>query len=177
MKIDGGIGFSINGMADAARQAEASGYDGVWSAETSHDPFLPIAVGAGATTSGGNLDYGSTAALTLNGGTTQIAFGIQTFCQGATTTAASLPFNFRGNYGWPLVILAFVGMLWTLKRNRRLALTFAMLMLMTLGSAACASLPKGPNGATPAGTYSLTLTTTVNGQTQTLPNFLTLVVK
>jgi hypothetical protein len=38
-------------------------------------------------------------------------------------------------------------------------------------------LPQGPNGATPAGTYTLSLTTTLNGQTQTLNNFLTLVVK
>jgi probable F420-dependent oxidoreductase len=37
-------------------QAEAEGYDGVWSAETSHDPFLPIAAAASATT---NLDYGT----------------------------------------------------------------------------------------------------------------------
>jgi uncharacterized repeat protein (TIGR01451 family) len=115
--------------------------------------------------------------IVLTGAPIQIAFGIQTFCQGATNTGVSLPFNFGGKYGWPLVILSFVGMLWTLQRNRRLALTFAMIMLMTLGSAACANLPKGPNGATPAGTYSLTLTTTLNGQTQTLPNFLTLVVK
>jgi uncharacterized repeat protein (TIGR01451 family) len=115
--------------------------------------------------------------ITLTGGPTQIAFGIQTFCQGATSTGASLPFNFGGKFGWPIVILTFAGMLWTLQRNRRLALTFAMIMLMTLGSGACASLPKGPNGATPAGTYTLTLTTTLNGQTQTLQNFLTLVVK
>jgi hypothetical protein len=38
-------------------------------------------------------------------------------------------------------------------------------------------LPQGPNGATPPGTYNLSLTTTFNGQTQTLPNFLTLIVK
>jgi len=113
----------------------------------------------------------------LNGGTTQIAFGIQTFCQGATNTGALLPFNFGGKFGWPIVILLFAGMLWTLQRNRRLAVTFATIMLIALGSAACASLPKGPNGATPAGTYSLTLTTSINGQTQTLQNFLTLVVK
>ena len=47
MKIDGGIGFDPNGIAAQAAKAEASGYDGVWSAETSHDPFLPIAIGAG----------------------------------------------------------------------------------------------------------------------------------
>jgi probable F420-dependent oxidoreductase len=56
MKIDGGIGFDPDGMADAARLAEASGYDGVWTAETSHDPFLPIAVGAGATKT---LEFGT----------------------------------------------------------------------------------------------------------------------
>ncbi len=115
--------------------------------------------------------------ITLTGGPTEIAFGIQTFCQGATNTGSSLPSGFGGKFGWPIVILTFTGMLWTLQRNRRLALSFAMIMLMTLGSGACASLPKGPNGATPAGTYTLTLTTTLNGQTQTLQNFLTLVVK
>src|ERR1700733_1108604 len=56
MKIDGGIGFDPNGIAEAAKKAEASGYDGVWSAETSHDPFLPIAVGAGATE---KLEFGT----------------------------------------------------------------------------------------------------------------------
>ncbi len=49
MQIDGGIGFDATGMAEAARAAEEIGYDGVWSAETSHDPFLPLAVAAGAT--------------------------------------------------------------------------------------------------------------------------------
>jgi len=50
-------------------------------------------------------------------------------------------------------------------------------MLIVLGSAACGGgLAKGPNGATPAGTYKLSLSTTYNGQTQTYPNYLTLVV-
>src|SRR6516225_8381496 len=56
MKIDGGLSFDLSKAAAAAAQAEADGYDGVWSAETSHDPFLPIAAAAGATTS---LDYGT----------------------------------------------------------------------------------------------------------------------
>ncbi len=56
MKIDGGIGFDPNGIAEAAQKAEATGYDGVWSAETSHDPFLPIAVGAAATE---KLEFGT----------------------------------------------------------------------------------------------------------------------
>ena len=56
MKIDGGIGFDPNGIAVQAVRAEESGYDGVWSAETSHDPFLPIAIGAAATE---NLEFGT----------------------------------------------------------------------------------------------------------------------
>jgi probable F420-dependent oxidoreductase len=56
MKIDGGIGFDPDGMAAQAVKAEQSGYDGVWSAETNHDPFLPIAVGAGATE---KLEFGT----------------------------------------------------------------------------------------------------------------------
>ena len=56
MKIDGGIGFDPDRIAEQAKKAEASGYDGVWSAETSHDPFLPIAVGAAATD---KLEFGT----------------------------------------------------------------------------------------------------------------------
>ena len=56
MKIDGGIGFDPRGIAEAAQRAEATGYDGVWSAETGHDPFLPIAIGAGATE---KLEFGT----------------------------------------------------------------------------------------------------------------------
>lgn len=56
MKIDGGIGFDPDGIAAQAVKAEESGYDGVWSAETNHDPFLPIAVGAAATE---RLEFGT----------------------------------------------------------------------------------------------------------------------
>jgi probable F420-dependent oxidoreductase len=56
MKIDGGIGFDPSGIAEQAQRAEANGYDGVWSAETGHDPFLPIAVGAAATE---KLEFGT----------------------------------------------------------------------------------------------------------------------
>src|SRR5271163_5240721 len=56
MKVDGGLGFDPGGIADAARQAEATGYDGVWSAETAHDPFVPIAIGAAATET---LEFGT----------------------------------------------------------------------------------------------------------------------
>jgi probable F420-dependent oxidoreductase len=56
MKIDGGIGFDPAGIAAQATRAEASGYDGVWSAETGHDPFLPIAIGASVTQ---RLEFGT----------------------------------------------------------------------------------------------------------------------
>jgi len=46
MKIDGGLGGSLAEVAAAARQAEQVGYDGAWSAETSHDPFLPLLLAA-----------------------------------------------------------------------------------------------------------------------------------
>jgi probable F420-dependent oxidoreductase len=42
MKIDGGLGGELRSAgANAARQ-EGQGYDGLWTAETSHDPFFPL---------------------------------------------------------------------------------------------------------------------------------------
>ncbi|WP_153505463.1 LLM class F420-dependent oxidoreductase [Cumulibacter manganitolerans] len=54
MKIDGNVGGPVNSdavvsLTDIAAQAQAAeevGYDGVWTAETSHDPFLPLMVAA-----------------------------------------------------------------------------------------------------------------------------------
>ncbi|MGC1967828.1 MAG: choice-of-anchor D domain-containing protein [Candidatus Acidiferrales bacterium] len=118
--------------------------------------------------------------ITLTGKPIEVAFGIQTYCQGATNTgfAPSVPGSWpAGGIALLLLSLGLGGLAWAMQRNRRVALTFAALMLVALGTAACGSLAKGPNGATPPGTYSLTLTTTFNGQTQTMPNFLTLVVK
>lgn len=120
--------------------------------------------------------------VTLNGSSVEVAFAIQTFCQGAATGTGFAP-PVGGTGGGPRLLLATMmlalgGLVWTFRRNRRVALTFATLLLVALGSAACNSLPSGPNGATPAGTYTLSLTTSLNGgPTQTLNNFLTLVVK
>lgn len=44
MKIDGGIGADLSKAAAAAREAESFGYDGIWAAETSRDPFLPLTI-------------------------------------------------------------------------------------------------------------------------------------
>ena len=46
MKIDGGLGGGLSGAGAAARDAEEAGYDGVWSAETAHDPFFPLLLAA-----------------------------------------------------------------------------------------------------------------------------------
>jgi probable F420-dependent oxidoreductase len=46
VKVDGSVGFDLRRAGAQAREAEAAGYSGVWSAETSHDPFLPLALAA-----------------------------------------------------------------------------------------------------------------------------------
>ena len=46
MDIDGAIGVDPSGVVEAAEQAERVGYDGIWSAETGHDPFLPLVLAA-----------------------------------------------------------------------------------------------------------------------------------
>ncbi len=46
MKVDGGIGFDLHKAGAQAKEAEAAGYSGVWTAETSHDPFFPLLIGA-----------------------------------------------------------------------------------------------------------------------------------
>jgi probable F420-dependent oxidoreductase len=46
MKIDGGVPAELSQTAAAVKEAEANGYDGLWVAETTHDPFLPMAIAA-----------------------------------------------------------------------------------------------------------------------------------
>ena len=46
MLVDGTIGFDPSGVVAHAVAAEAAGYDGIWSAEVSHDPFLPLVLAA-----------------------------------------------------------------------------------------------------------------------------------
>src|SRR5438105_14710430 len=56
MKVDGGIGFELKDAARTAREAEEAGYDGIWSAETSHDPFFPLLMAAEHT---GRIELGT----------------------------------------------------------------------------------------------------------------------
>jgi probable F420-dependent oxidoreductase len=46
MKIDAGLRGSIADAGERAAELEAAGYSGVWTAETAHDPFLPLAAAA-----------------------------------------------------------------------------------------------------------------------------------
>ncbi|MEJ7585829.1 MAG: TIGR03617 family F420-dependent LLM class oxidoreductase, partial [Acidimicrobiales bacterium] len=41
MLVDSGLPGDLTQAGSAAAEAEAAGYDGLWTAETSHDPFLP----------------------------------------------------------------------------------------------------------------------------------------
>lgn len=42
MKIDGGLGGELRSAGASAARQEEQGYDGLWTAETSHDPFFPL---------------------------------------------------------------------------------------------------------------------------------------
>jgi len=46
LKLDGGIPNRLARVPEAARELEQGGYDGGWTAETSHDPFLPLLLAA-----------------------------------------------------------------------------------------------------------------------------------
>lgn len=51
MKIDAGIGSDLNKVAEQARYLEDTGYDGLMTIETGHDPFLPLTIAAEHTSS------------------------------------------------------------------------------------------------------------------------------
>jgi len=50
LKVDRGVISRLGLVADAAREVERLGYDGCWTAEISHDPFLPLTLAAEHTT-------------------------------------------------------------------------------------------------------------------------------
>lgn len=49
MKVHAVLDVDLGAAASAARAAEALGYDGIWTIETTHDPFLPLALATDAT--------------------------------------------------------------------------------------------------------------------------------
>ncbi|HZU73968.1 MAG TPA: LLM class F420-dependent oxidoreductase [Acidimicrobiales bacterium] len=46
MLVDGAVPTRLSDVPAAVANSEAAGYDGVWSAETGHDPFLPLVLAA-----------------------------------------------------------------------------------------------------------------------------------
>ncbi|MDH3644037.1 MAG: TIGR03617 family F420-dependent LLM class oxidoreductase [Gammaproteobacteria bacterium] len=46
MKVDAGRGANLHKIPEVARELEAMGYDGIRTAETSHDPFFPLLLAA-----------------------------------------------------------------------------------------------------------------------------------
>jgi alkanesulfonate monooxygenase SsuD/methylene tetrahydromethanopterin reductase-like flavin-dependent oxidoreductase (luciferase family) len=60
MKVDGGLGFDLTKVPQAAKELEAAGYAGAWTAETAHDPFFPLLLGAEHTST---LEVGTSIAV------------------------------------------------------------------------------------------------------------------
>jgi probable F420-dependent oxidoreductase len=60
MKVDGSIGLELDKVVERTREAEAAGYSGAWTAETAHDPFLPLLLAAEHST---ELELGTSIAV------------------------------------------------------------------------------------------------------------------
>jgi probable F420-dependent oxidoreductase len=66
VKLDAGLGTEgkyLKDMDRTARAAEDLGFDGLWTSETKHDAFLPLAIAAGGTRS---LDLGTSVAIAFS---------------------------------------------------------------------------------------------------------------
>jgi len=82
MKVDGGIGGDLRGAGKAAATQEAHGYDGLWTAETAHDPFFPLLL-ASQSTSRVELGTGIAVAFARNPmNLAQIAWDLQAASDG-----------------------------------------------------------------------------------------------
>lgn len=46
LKVDGGVVSQLGNVVEAAQTLERRGYDGCWTAEINHDPFLPLTLAA-----------------------------------------------------------------------------------------------------------------------------------
>jgi len=82
MRVDGGVPGELTKSASAAREAEAAGYDGVWTAETNHDPFFPLLLAAEHTET---LELGTGIAVAFARNPmnlAQIAFDLQAYSGG-----------------------------------------------------------------------------------------------
>ena len=82
MKVDGGIGADLRGATASAKDQEEQGYDGLWTAETAHDPFFPLLL-ASQETERVDLGTGIAVAFARNPMTlAQIAWDLQAASEG-----------------------------------------------------------------------------------------------
>ena len=82
MKVDGGIGGDLRGAGAAAAVQEEQGYDGLWTAETAHDPFFPLLL-ASQSTSRVELGTGIAVAFARNPMTlAHTGYDLQQFSKG-----------------------------------------------------------------------------------------------
>jgi len=82
MKVDTGIPLDLAQVPEAAKRAEALGYDGGFTPETGHDPFLPLAIAAEHTK---RIELGTAVAIAFPRSpmvTAQIAWDIQKLSKG-----------------------------------------------------------------------------------------------
>jgi Big-like domain-containing protein/ASPM-SPD-2-Hydin domain-containing protein len=107
--------------------------------------------------------------ITSNG-PLQVAIVVDTFCKGFLAPLGINPGGFGGGLALLLLLSTMLaGTAWTFRKNPRWALSFALFVLAALGGVACNSLPRGANGVTQPGDYTLTISATVNGQTVSAP--------
>jgi probable F420-dependent oxidoreductase len=72
MKVDGKLGaWPASAVIDEARRHEKVGYDGLWSSESAHDPFLPLVLAAEHT---GQLELGTAIAVAFARSPMQLAY-------------------------------------------------------------------------------------------------------
>jgi len=82
MKIDGWIPVDLNNAGREAHELELAGYNGGWTAETAHDPFLPLLLAAEHTTT---LEIGTSIAVAFARSPMTLAnigWDLQSFSQG-----------------------------------------------------------------------------------------------
>jgi len=107
--------------------------------------------------------------VTLSGNTPkQVAIVMNTFCQGETPIYGPGPGGFGGGLALLLAAVMLGSIAWAYRTRPQWALSFALLMLIALGGAACSSPASGPAGRTPAGNYTLNITATAGGSSQTV---------
>ncbi len=82
LKVDAAVVSQLASVPEAARNLERRGYDGCWSAEINHDPFLPLALAAEHTS---RIELGTSIAVAFarNPMTmAQIGWDLQDYSQG-----------------------------------------------------------------------------------------------